>query len=317
MGGRNQVQGETIVIYCAMLPGGMLKIGTSEDIKQRIERLQYLHGKPVILLRVMQGSYKEGGEIKAQFAKHRFPKTELFRPVPEIFEFMGVEPPDLATHKITKIGRHVQFLPDTFRQIAELSRLWCDPDDLKTTRFAAVIARAIEQAFEAQGLTLKPMENEKAKADDTEIMHRFEGHLRRATDTAIAYPNLLDPPPRRRHEDLLLIKATGGPTKKPHPVSRTGLSFRSRDSRTSMLLRQREADTAKPAASLSRGFGIVYPYAPDSSRKLEWVPLLKGWLLLGQPPRPFLSRSRFDRGRSRTGQKAVYASSPLTLACRR
>jgi Asp/Glu/hydantoin racemase len=33
---------------------------------------------------------------------------------------------------------------------------------------------------------------EQAKADDTEILHRFVGHLRRATDTAIAYPTLLN-----------------------------------------------------------------------------------------------------------------------------
>ena len=33
---------------------------------------------------------------------------------------------------------------------------------------------------------------ERAKADDTEIMHRYVGHLRRATDTAIAYPTLLN-----------------------------------------------------------------------------------------------------------------------------
>ena len=33
---------------------------------------------------------------------------------------------------------------------------------------------------------------ERAKADGTEIMHRFVAHLRRATDTAIAYPTLLN-----------------------------------------------------------------------------------------------------------------------------
>jgi allantoin racemase len=33
---------------------------------------------------------------------------------------------------------------------------------------------------------------ERAKADGTEILHRFVGHLRRATDTAIAYPTLLN-----------------------------------------------------------------------------------------------------------------------------
>src|SRR5919206_3282488 len=33
---------------------------------------------------------------------------------------------------------------------------------------------------------------ERAKADGTEIMHRYVGHLRRATDTAISYPTLLN-----------------------------------------------------------------------------------------------------------------------------
>src|ERR1700676_2672199 len=33
---------------------------------------------------------------------------------------------------------------------------------------------------------------ERAKADGTEIVHRFVGHLRRATDTALAYPTLLN-----------------------------------------------------------------------------------------------------------------------------
>jgi Asp/Glu/hydantoin racemase len=33
---------------------------------------------------------------------------------------------------------------------------------------------------------------ERAKADGTEILHRYVGHLRRATDTAIAYPTLLN-----------------------------------------------------------------------------------------------------------------------------
>jgi allantoin racemase len=33
---------------------------------------------------------------------------------------------------------------------------------------------------------------ERAKADDTELVHRYVQHLRRATDTAIAYPTLLN-----------------------------------------------------------------------------------------------------------------------------
>lgn len=33
---------------------------------------------------------------------------------------------------------------------------------------------------------------ERAKADDTEVMHRFVRHMRRATDTAIAYPTMLN-----------------------------------------------------------------------------------------------------------------------------
>lgn len=33
---------------------------------------------------------------------------------------------------------------------------------------------------------------ERAKSDSTEIMHRYVGHMRRATDTAIAYPTLLN-----------------------------------------------------------------------------------------------------------------------------
>jgi allantoin racemase len=33
---------------------------------------------------------------------------------------------------------------------------------------------------------------ERAKSEGTEIMHRYVGHLRRATDTAIAYPTLLN-----------------------------------------------------------------------------------------------------------------------------
>lgn len=77
------------MIYFAQTATGSIKIGTTEDLPSRLERLKDHYGAELALLATMPGDRDREAEIHDQFAHLRFGRTEQFRPGPDLMEFIG------------------------------------------------------------------------------------------------------------------------------------------------------------------------------------------------------------------------------------
>lgn len=78
------------MIYFAQLETGSIKIGTSENVDARIRQLEGHYGAPVALLATIPGGPKEERQLHERFSAFRLGRTEQFRPVREILEFIGL-----------------------------------------------------------------------------------------------------------------------------------------------------------------------------------------------------------------------------------
>lgn len=105
------------VVYFLQLRSGAIKIGTSGELKRRINALRRLFGQDAVLLSTIPGGAAVEARIHEQFAHLRFPGTEQFRPSIELMEFIGMpllatENPDAIqaqpeTHEVRKTPREL------------------------------------------------------------------------------------------------------------------------------------------------------------------------------------------------------------------
>jgi hypothetical protein len=77
------------VIYFAQLPGGSIKIGTSENIELRLSGLADHYGAELALLATMPGDRSIEAEIHERFSHLRLGRTEQFRPAADLMAFIG------------------------------------------------------------------------------------------------------------------------------------------------------------------------------------------------------------------------------------
>lgn len=84
------------VYFMQPVSGGPVKIGYSENVSRRRERLEAHYGQPLAVLAVIDGDRKEEARIHAQFEHLRYHnrtgrgrKLEQFRPGAELMAFIG------------------------------------------------------------------------------------------------------------------------------------------------------------------------------------------------------------------------------------
>jgi hypothetical protein len=77
------------MIYFVQLESMAIKIGTTENVSERLAQLEDLYKSPVSLLGTIPGGRREELELHRRFAHLRFGKTEQFRPAPDLMEFIG------------------------------------------------------------------------------------------------------------------------------------------------------------------------------------------------------------------------------------
>jgi hypothetical protein len=78
------------MIYFAQgADGGPIKIGTTENLPQRIRTLEGHYSRSLVVLATLDGGRDEERQIHEKFAHLRMGKTEQFRPEPELVEFIG------------------------------------------------------------------------------------------------------------------------------------------------------------------------------------------------------------------------------------
>jgi T5orf172 domain len=77
------------VIYFAALPGGSIKIGTTENIETRLYSLTSHYGTELALLATMPGDRSVEAKIHERFSHLRLGRTEQFRPAADLMAFIG------------------------------------------------------------------------------------------------------------------------------------------------------------------------------------------------------------------------------------
>lgn len=78
-----------MIYFAQPVDGGPVKIGTTENLPQRLAGLESTYGKPMALLGTMPGGRDEERAIHDRFSHLRLGRTEQFRPEPELMQFIG------------------------------------------------------------------------------------------------------------------------------------------------------------------------------------------------------------------------------------
>lgn len=78
-----------MIYFVQAVDGGPVKIGYSNCIERRLSQLESHYKQPLVILATMKGGRKKEAEIHARFSHLRFGRTEQFRPVAELMEFIG------------------------------------------------------------------------------------------------------------------------------------------------------------------------------------------------------------------------------------
>jgi hypothetical protein len=74
------------VVYVLQRADGLIKIGTTVQLRQRMQTLMKMYG-PLEVLAVLQGSYVEEHALHARFADHLAEAREWFHPHPDIIDW--------------------------------------------------------------------------------------------------------------------------------------------------------------------------------------------------------------------------------------
>jgi hypothetical protein len=77
-----------VIYFIQPTGGGPIKIGTTENLEQRLKGLDAAFGTEWALLATMPGSYEEERALHQRF-RHLALGRELFRPARELLEFIG------------------------------------------------------------------------------------------------------------------------------------------------------------------------------------------------------------------------------------
>jgi hypothetical protein len=78
-----------LIYFLQAVGGGPVKIGTSVNVDVRRKQLEWDYGRSLVLLATLPGGRDEERALHQRFAAHRLGRTEQFRPVPELMEFIG------------------------------------------------------------------------------------------------------------------------------------------------------------------------------------------------------------------------------------
>jgi hypothetical protein len=78
-----------LIYFLQAEPGGPVKIGYTKDLAGRKKHLEAYYHRPLKLLAHWEGTREDEEAIHARFRRHRFGRSEQFRPAPELMEFIG------------------------------------------------------------------------------------------------------------------------------------------------------------------------------------------------------------------------------------
>lgn len=78
------------MIYCVQDPeGGPVKIGQSDNVRLRLQRLSSYYGRPLCLMGTVEGGVEKERSVHARFAEFRVGRAEQFRPHQTIADYFG------------------------------------------------------------------------------------------------------------------------------------------------------------------------------------------------------------------------------------
>jgi hypothetical protein len=78
-----------VIYFIQSVDGGPIKIGSTDNLRERLKALEVHYGRPLALLATMPGDREREAEIHAQFSHLRFGRTEQFRPASDLMDFIN------------------------------------------------------------------------------------------------------------------------------------------------------------------------------------------------------------------------------------
>lgn len=78
-----------MIYFVQSVDGGPVKIGFTEDMGRRLPELEAHYGEKLAVLATIPGDRDRETEIHDRFSAFRIGRTEQFRPVVDIFAFIG------------------------------------------------------------------------------------------------------------------------------------------------------------------------------------------------------------------------------------
>ncbi len=78
-----------MIYFLQATEGGPVKIGHTNNVKRRLEHLEFHYGRSLTLLGTREGGLRREREIQARFSHLRLGITEQFRPASDLMQFIG------------------------------------------------------------------------------------------------------------------------------------------------------------------------------------------------------------------------------------
>ena len=81
-----------MIYFMQAVGGGMIKIGSTDDIERRLEEHEKQYGCKLRILKVLEGGLAKEREIQKRFGHLQYENTEQFSPAPDLMLFLGLPP---------------------------------------------------------------------------------------------------------------------------------------------------------------------------------------------------------------------------------
>ena len=110
------------MIYFAKIDSGLIKIGTTKNLKARLVGLRDRYGRGTHFLKCVPGDRKEETRYHLRFAHLRIEEFELFNPEPDLIEFIENLEEEGSLSKDLNLSRPMTELYINFRLDDEFRR---------------------------------------------------------------------------------------------------------------------------------------------------------------------------------------------------
>lgn len=138
-----------MIYFAQPVDGGPIKIGHSVNVDARRKQLERHYGRPLVVLRMLEGGLEKEAEMHARFEHYRLGIYEQFLPGPELMAFLGLPAVEPTVYDSIVAMKPTNFDPNR-------------PDDV-STKFDRSLLGMARMVATAKGVSLAEYLSEAAR----------------------------------------------------------------------------------------------------------------------------------------------------------